>query len=393
VSRIARPLLALCALCTVVPGAARAARPEPVKARAAAPPTICDGTSAVTLIGIDTTSGHMLFSIPPLRPKEKPWIVELDARASEARAYPDPPQGLYSGSVGPGPVVAAVPCGASCVQPVRWEDGSWSPLGEPLTTPTAANLSTTYDPAGTPWLLLQGASSQDGLVKTWAYALDGREWKSHGAMDVTGVGQPSSLPAPQRKDGVLSGTGLFSASGHPEAWVAGLPDLPAARRGALVALTGSDSAYLSGDGVVYLSDDGGKKWRRSTWTPWGSTGVVGSWRQGTDYWVDLPFGDHQGALRLVWFDRRRPSEERVLLTELTRTGWIRVAETLSEVRSKNGESMPVTQVLVPHGNAWILLSGCAATANGSGLVLRLFDGREMSAPKLVPFTLAAAPPQ
>jgi hypothetical protein len=381
VNRTYRLFLALCVFAP--PALQGAARPEPV-ARIA--PTICDGTSALTLIGIDTTNGRMLFSVPPLQAKDRPWVIELDAEVTAARAYPDPPKGLFSGSVGPGPVIAAVPCGEGCLQPMRWQSNAWTPVGEPLTAPTAANLSTTYDPSGSPWLLLQGPTSQDGVVKTWAYRLDGREWKSRGAMDATGVGQPSALPAPQRKDGVLSGTALFSASGPPEAWVAGLPDLPAARRGEIVALTGTTAAYLSADGVVYLSDDAGKKWRRSTWTPWGSTEIVGSWRQGSDYWVDLPFGDHQGALRLVWFDRRRPSEEHVLLTELVRAGWKRVADSLSDVRSKSGEALPVTQVLVPKENAWILLSGCAATANGSGLVLRVFNGKEISPPRFVPFT-------
>jgi len=352
-----------------------------------AAPAICDSSTAVTLIGIDTTTGRMLFSVAPLGPKSRRWLVELTADGATARAFADPPPGLFSGSVGPGPVIAAVPCGKSCLQPLRWQGDSWKPAGEPLTTPAVANLSTTYDASGAPWVLLQGPASQAGLLKTWAYTLVGREWKSRGAMEVTGVGQPSALPAPQRKDGVLSGTGLFSASGPPETWVAGVPDLTAERRGSVVALTAGANAYLAADGVVYLSDDAGKKWRRSTWTPWGSTEIVGSWRQGSDYWVDLPFGDHQGTLRLVWFDRRRPSEEHIVLTELTRTGWIRLADSLSDVRSKSGESLPVSQVLVPKGNAWILLSGCAATANGSGLVLRVYDGKEISPPRFVPLTV------
>jgi len=375
VLRTARLLLALCLFAPAAAGGES--------------PTICDGSTALTLIGIDTASGRILFSVAPLGPKDRPWIVELDAGATAARAYSDPPKGLYSGSVGPGPVIAAVACGKDCLQPMRWEGGKWAPLGEPLRTAAVANLSTTYDPSGSPWLLLQGAAATEGLVKVWAYHLEGGEWKTRGSADVTGIGQPSSLPAPQRKDGVLSGTGLFSASGPPEAWVAGLPDLPAERRGQIVALTGTDAAYLSSDGVVYLSDDGGKKWRRSTWTPWGATDIVGSWRQGKDYWVDLPMGDHQGALRLVWFDRRSPSAERVLLTELRRSGWVNLAESGSDVRTKSGDSMPVTQVLVPKRNDWILLSGCAATAGGSGLVLRVFDGKEISAPRFVPFVVGA----
>jgi len=150
VTRTACLLLAVCVFAPSAPAIAEAATPppEPVARKAGnpeAPPTICDGSTALTLIGIDTSSGHMLFSVPPLGPKDHPWIVDLDATGSTARAHSDPPKGLYSGSVGPGPVVAAVPCGKDCVQPMRWENEAWSPLGEPLTTPSAANLSTTYD--------------------------------------------------------------------------------------------------------------------------------------------------------------------------------------------------------------------------------------------------------
>ncbi len=170
-------------------------------------------------------------------------------------------------------------------------------------------------------------------------------------MVVAAVGQPSALPAPQRKDGVLTGTGLFSASGPPQAWVTGLPGITVERRGQLIALTGTAAAYVSGDGVVYLSGDSGKTWRRSTWTPWGRPQeTVGIWRQGKDYWVDFPSGDHRGALRLVWFDHRVASEEKIILTRLTQSGdWLRLAEIPGEVKTKNGEQLSVTQILVPKG--------------------------------------------
>ena len=243
---------------------------------------------------------------------------------------------------------------------------------------------------GTPWLLLYSPGSQDGQFKTWAFRLENREWQSRGSAEVTAVGEPQALPAPQRKDGVLTGTGLFSASGLPEAWVAGLPSLPAARRGQLIALNGLAAAYVSGDGVVYLSDNSGRAWRRSTWTPWASTGTVGIWRQGKDYWVDLPYGDHRAALRLAWFDRRRPSDEVMVLTRLGASGeWIRLGEAPAEVKTKNDEHLPVTQVLVPKGDTWLLLSGCAATAEGSGLVLRVFDGKTVSPAKFVPLKTPA----
>lgn len=357
---------------------------------AAAAPAICDGSTAVTLLGMDTSSGRMLFAIPPMSDDGKGWLVELDAEGREARAWPAPPKGLFGGSVGPGPVLAVTPCGASCLQPVRWtgtaSGSGWEPLGDPLTAPTAATVTPTYDNTGAPWVILHGASRQDGQVQAWAFRLEGREWQNEGGQTVTAVGQPAALPAPQRKDGVLTGTGLFSSSGRPEIWVVGVPNLPAERRGQLIALTGSSVAYVSADGVVYLSDDSGKSWRRSTWTPWGTRGTAGMWRQGKDYWVDLPFGDHRGALRLVWFDRRRPTEETILLTRLAPSGdWLRLAETRSEVRSKSGEQLPVTQVLVPRGEIWLLLSGCAATAQGSGFVLRSFDGTTLSPSRFIPF--------
>lgn len=356
----------------------------------AAAPSICDHNTPLTLIGLDTSSGDMLFSVPPLAGRENGWVVEIDAAGRQARAYPDPPKGLFSGSVGPGPVMAVVPCGENCVQPMQWnrEDrGTWKPLGEPIRTPSVSNLAPTYDESGTPWLVLQGAPAADGRLPTWAFRLRGREWQGRGPLNVMAVGQPPALPAPQRRDGVLIGTGLFSSSGPPESWVNAVPTLPAERRGQLIALTGTSAAYLSADGVAYLSDDAGKKWRRSNWTPWGTTEVVGSWRQGKDYWVDLAYGNHLGGLRMVWYDNRTPSKgERILLTRLNPSGtWTTLAEAPSEIRTKSGDILTIAQVLVPKGDAWVLLSGCAATPQGSGVVVRNYDGKSLSDPRFVPF--------
>lgn len=369
-------LAVLAVLCVLAVPAAQAA------------PAICDMNTALTLVGIDTTTGSMLFSIPPLATSPGTgWLVEIDAAGREARAYPDPPKGLFSGSVGPGPVLAAIPCGENCVQAMQWNRGTWQPLGEALRTPTASNLAPTYDESGAPWLVLQGAAAPDGRFPTWAFRLRDREWNGRGPLNVMAVGQPPALPAPQRRDGILVGTGMFSSSGSPENWVVAVPTLPAARRGQLVALTGTSAAYLSADGVIYLSDDSGKKWRRSTWTPWGTPEVVGSWLQGKDYWVDLAYGNHLGGLRLVWYDRRVSSQgERILLTRLKPGGgWTTLAEAPSEIRTKNGDMLPIAQVVVPKGDAWILLSGCVATAQGSGVVVRVFDGKALSEPRLVAF--------
>ena len=350
----------------------------------AATPAICDGNSAITLFGLDTSTGRMLFSVPPLGGQGGPTLVEIDAAGNSARAWTNLPKGLFGGSTGPGPILAVTPCGASCVQPMRWMRGTWEPLGEALTLPTAANVTLTYDMSGAPWIVAHGQLNAEGYLQAWAFRLNGREWESRGGLRVTALGEPSALPAPQRKDGILSGSGLFSASGRPEPWVAALPTLPRDRQGQVVAVTGTSSAYLSADGVVYLSDDSGKSWRRSLWNPWGMTGTAGLWRQGSDYWVDLPYGDHRGSLRLVWFDRRVASEEKLILTRLAPGGeWERLTETRSDVRSKN-DSLLLSQILVPRADTWFLLSGCAATADGSHFVVRVFDGNGLSSSKLVP---------
>jgi hypothetical protein len=280
-----------------------------------------------------------------------------------------------------------LPCGSGCIQPTQWTGAAWQPLGDTLAIPATANVTLTYDMTGTPWVIAHGQADNQGYVTAWAFHLSGQEWESRGSLRVTAVGEPAALPAPQRKDGVISGTGLFSASGRPEPWVAGVPTLPAARRGQVVAVTGTSSAYLSADGVVYLSDDSGKSWRRSLWNPWGLSGTAGIWRQGSDYWVDLPFGDHRGALRLIWFDRRTPAEEKLILTRLAPGGeWERLTEARSEVRAKNS-SFSLSQIVVPQADTWFLLSGCAATADGSGLVVRTFDRNGLSGSKLVPLQM------
>ncbi len=412
-------------------GSGEAIREPAPGAGGSASTAICDATTALTAIGIDTDSGLVLFAVAGPGGGAGAWTVALDlagghaghgatasspagatnaaadandagpsgtaAAAPEAHAYPEHQVGRFGGSVGPGPVVALEPCGPVCLQPVRFGDGAWRPLGEPVTVPAASTAAATYDAGGTPWLVAHTAATQDGQVQAFAFRYAGREWKSRGSLAVTAVGQPQAVPAPQRRDAVISGTGLFSATGPPATWVLGLPGLPPARRGQLLALTADDDAYISGDGIAYLSSDGGKTWRRSAWTPWGGGDTTGMWRQGTDYVIDLPVGDHYGALQLAWYDRRSAAAERVVLTRLGAGGsWSEVAAAPVDVTTRNGEHLPVTQALIPRAGEWILLSGCAATAGGSGLVLRTFEKGRLSEPRFVPIVLepkaAAAPP-
>ena len=91
----------------------------------------------------------------------------------------------------------------------------------------------------------------------------------------------------------------------------------------------------------------------------------------------------EGTLRLAWFDRRVPSEEKILLTRLGSNGdWIRLAETRSEVSTRN-ESLGLTQIMVPKGDTWVLLTGCVTTRGTSSLVVRTFDGKALSEPKML----------
>jgi hypothetical protein len=397
-----RSLLPLAAalLCSIpafftVAATAAAPPPEPVQALpttpAAGPQRICDGTSALTPIGTDTASGRILLAVPPFAGNPQAWVVEMAADGSAATAYPDSGDGRFGGSVGPGPVVAVRACGTGCLQPIRFKEGAWEILGEPLVVPAVINAAATYDETGTPWLLVHGQGKETGIVRAWAYRLEEREWRSKGNLMVTAVGDLQAVPSPQRKDGVLSGTGLFLASGPPEVWVQGLPDLPPARRGAVVSLTATSAAYLSADGAIYLSSDSGKSWRRSTWTPWGSTGTTGIWRQGKDYWIDLPSGDRRGPLELAWFDRRTPDQESLYLTRLTSgSDWTVLAHSKSEIRTKNDDRLEISHVLSPRSGTLVLLSGCAATANGSGLVVRIFEKGALSEARFV--TIAPARP-
>ncbi len=348
--------------------------------------SICDSSTAVSLVGLDTASGRALFAVPAAQGPG--WLLELDAAATRATAYPDMP-GRYAGSIGPGPVVAAHGCGDSCVQPLVFRDGAFAPLGEPVHLPAVSTVATTYDAAGHPWLVAHGPGASAESKRAWAFRLEGEEWRARGQLEVTAIGQPQAQPARAGDDAITSGSGRFSAAAEPASWVAGLPSLPPTRRGQLVPLAGDAAAYLSADGVIYFSDDRGQHWRRSTWTPW-SQGTTGLWRQGKDFSVDLPVGVLNGDLVVAWFDRRRPEKEQVVLAVLPTTGAGKViAETAAAVHTQSDEELPMGDLLAPRAGTWILFSGCAATAEGSGLVLKVVEHGELSAPRLVPIVPGA----
>ncbi|HXU45544.1 MAG TPA: hypothetical protein VN783_08460 [Thermoanaerobaculia bacterium] len=361
------------------------AEPSPPPAR-----TLCDASTTTTAIGLDTAAGRALLSLPAHgagADAQPARLIEIDAAGETARAWNDTANGRFGGSVGPGPVLGVLPCPGSCLQPVRFVDGAFQPLGETLSAPQGATVAATYDAEGAPWIvLLTGAAGGD--LRAWAYRFEGkREWQEHGSQVLTAVGELPANPAPGVADGIVVGTGIFRASAPPALWVEGLPALPAERRGQLIALSPRDAAYLASDGAVYASADAGKTWRRSTWTPWGQ-GTTGLWRQGTDYWVDLPLGERRGALQLAWFDRRVASNERLVLSRRDPGGaWVVLAEAPSALHGPGGESLDVSDVLLPKEGRWLVISGCAAAPAGAVLPVRTFDGHKLSEPRFVPIEL------
>jgi hypothetical protein len=141
------------------------------------------------------------------------------------------------------------------------------------------------------------------------------------------------------------------------------------------------------DGSVFRSADGGKTWKKLGWLPWETPPGGPSPQLGKDYSLDLASGDLPGALPIVWYDQRNPAEERVVLTLLAADGtWRRLGESRSRLTTRGQETVEISEVVAFSPGRWLLLSGCIATAEGSSLVVRVFDGQEISPPTMVPLS-------
>jgi len=372
--------------------------------RPAAATFVCDDRTPFAILGVDTSEGRILLATESVG--RGAWIVEAAPRTDEAPGserresahyHPAPEVRPFAGSFGPGPVFALTECGRSCLQAVRWEGGAWAPLGEPLLVPRTATAHTTYDGGGTPWVVLQrvaqGRSAVAGetAVEAWAYRLDGTEWRSAGSLTVYASSASEAVPASGHDDAIVSGTGRFAAGEPPETWLRGLPKLGAERRGVLVPVGVGGAAYVTGDGSLFLSTDAGASWARSRWSPWGRT-ETRIWSPGQDYEIDVPAGDRRGPLSLVWFDRRYPDRQRILLTEWSPASDFRVlSEMAPEVSTLNEQQLPFTEMVLLGPGSWALLTGCVNTANGPGLVLRTYGRSGLSRPRFLPLGPAAPP--
>jgi hypothetical protein len=370
----------------------------------------CTQDTVLTAVGVDTAAGTVLLAVPAADPgggsTDRAWLIELAADGAAATFYPQPAgPPAFGGSVGPGPVFAVRSCGEDCLQAVRWGDGDWRPLGEPLRAPVAANVYPTYDRSGHPWLILQGARAGDREpapggdreaapgggpeaalgADAWGFRLDGREWTAAGHLAVTASGAAGAIPAPGDDGAVLSGSGRFAAGAAPATWLRGLPKVAAGVDGEVIPLAGDALAYLAGAGGVYLSRDDGATWARSAWTPWGVERTTPLFRPGSDYDVDLPVGAFGDALPLAWFDRRDRAHERLVLSAWSPgDGWRSLAELPAEVVTLDGRHLAFDQLFAPRPGSWLLLAGCVFTRTGPGLAVQNYaPGSGLSAPRFV----------
>lgn len=357
----------------------------------------CGPGAGVHLVGLDTSSGEALFSVPG--EEGGSWLAAWRPGEERARTVREPEgSGRFGGSVGPGPVFAFRRCGPGCLQPVHLEEGDeaggWTPLGEPILAPHAATVHGTYDLEGAPWTVIHGSAAAtgkrapegSGLVSAWAFRLEGREWRPAGRQQVTAVAVPGALPARWLADAVVSGTGLFSAAGEPRSWVSGLP---AGRGGAGAQVLPfgpvgrSSAAFLSAEGSVFRSDDSGGSWRLASWRPW-DTGTAEPWERGTDYSLDLATGVPGETLPVLWFDRRLAGRERLVFSEMTVTGrWRELATGPARLPTSAGEDLVVTHVLRGAGDRWSVLFGCVSSGGEGNLVVVEVQDGEAKGPRLV----------
>ncbi|HEX6202694.1 MAG TPA: hypothetical protein VF100_06815 [Thermoanaerobaculia bacterium] len=381
----------LAALLAAAPAVAQAPRAGAPRAESAG--FTCSTATSMVLVGMDTREGRLLLRAAGGPTGHAGWVLELapdtsptagaDGRWTETARY-HAAGGIspYGGSIGPGPVFAVVDCGPSCLQTVRWEDGAWRPFAEPLTSPEAATVHTTYDGDGHPWVVLHAAGSHREGATAWAFRLVDREWRAAGSRHVLAAGNAEAVPDELRSDAILSGTGRFALGEQAAAWLEALPKLPPDRIGALVPVP-PGAGYVSADGELFLSADG-VSWARTRWTPWGRL-PTRIWTPGRDFLIDVPASDHRGALSVLWFDRRRPERERLVLTEWSpRRDWRVLADLGPAVTTLDGATLDYADFFVVRPGHWLLLTGCVNTANGPGLVLRTYGEKGLSAPRFLP---------
>ena len=362
-----------------IPGILALAAVLAVLAVAGTAAATCTEESVLTLAGVDTREGRVLFSVGT--PGAAPALLVLTPDETAARLYPLPAEPrVFGGSVGPGPVFSFGRCGERCLQTYLWSEGRLEPLGGPLEVPSDATVHGTYDSEGRPWVvfhrLLEPAgpiedalSAPPAAIRAHAFRLAGESWADRGELRVQSVGSPGATPAPQAADGILSGTGLFTAGRPPSSWVASVPKLSREHTAQILPLASQSGAAVlyTAAGDLMLTTDRGRTWQRSDWRPLNPASA--------DLELDLPQGDRRGAFYALWIERRpfdREVPEILHLTELTAGPRWQVVEKLpSSVILDTGRQLNFNHVLVPRAGAWMLVASCATSEAGPGVVVRM----------------------
>jgi hypothetical protein len=341
----------------------------------------CDSATTLTLLGIDTKARRALFALAP--GGGAGWLLEADFAAGAARAWPaaDGPA-PFGASTGPGPVLAASRCGEKCLQVVRFADGAWQRLGEPLLAPESATIHLAWDRGGAAWVVLHALGGAG--INATAYRLEGGDWASKGAAAVRAVGTPGAAPAPKGEEGITSGDAVFSAAGKPRRFVQSLPKLAGADHGQLVWLGGKAALHLGLDGLLRATVDGGATWEPLHWQPLTPGEGALAWRPGKDYRIELPDGERASPAAAIWNDRRAPEKEQLFLATQEPAGWRSLAVTPDGILTQGGERLPYGQVIRFPDEAWTLLTGCVSRQGGAALAIRRVAGGKLGAPELLP---------
>lgn len=341
---------------------------------------VCDESTELTLVGVDTDSRTVLLSMPSRQEAIPGWLLELgEAHASlhpEADAT-----ARFGGSSGPGPVLVLQRCGPACVQPAEWSRGRWRRVGGPFETAAGALLHTARDGSGTPWIVQQLPGSRAAGRRTLVSRLQENRWVEAGSLDATGAGSPAAVPDPDDQEALISGSVRFAVGRRPERWLRLVPDLGEGVHGILVPLSGGWAAYLASDSRLLLTRDEGGHWHEQRWTPWpGQDGVI-RWGRGEHFWIDLPSGTASGPLSLLWFDDRPGHDPALWLSGGTAPDELVVS---TVPRSPGPDGPSIEQAIHWGGGDWSLLAGCRRDERTAYVLVRTPRGADAGAWRRLP---------
>lgn len=329
---------------------------------------VCDSRTVFTLAGADLEAGRLLLAMRSEQPPIPGWLVDLDTTVGRARLHiRDPAKGRTGGSVAPGPVLTALPCGTACREIEAWENGRWTPVGPPLSVAERGTLAAGYDNGGRPWAVVVERTGQRGRVRVAASRLEGGVWRPAGRAVAEAIGFPAVHPSPADAAAILVGSLRFSPSAQAGPWLRGMPQDGTGSQ--VVAITAEAAAWLDDDGALLLTRDRGRTWRRSRRT---RQDTVGGWVN--ELRADLPLHRIDGRFPTLWTPppaegtgRTRPALD--LTTWSVNRGWRDVARLPEAYPRGVSPQFEAQHILVRGDGHWILVGSCVDTPKGAALEL------------------------